>query len=304
MQLSDWKFGVFIITHGRPDLIITDRTLRRSGYTGPIYYVIDDEDATADQYKATFGELVIQFNKKQYAEMVDEGDNFNNRRTTTHARNACFDIAIRLGLKWFLVLDDDYTKIELRTNEEGQYPKRPRIVTSKCDEIICALLQMTSATNAACIAMMQGGDFIGGENCSNATNPKLLRKAMNSFLCSTSRRFWFISRLNEDVNTYCTLGSRGVLMGTIPLLSLTQRQTQGQAGGMTEAYLQSGTYVKSFTTVMYCPSFARVSALNTTHSRIHHRISWPHAVPVIVPDSIASHHAKQQHKATRESAGG
>lgn len=112
---------------------------------------------------------------------------------------------------------------------------------------------------------------------------------MNSFFCKTSRRFWFISRLNEDVNTYLTSGSRGRVFLSIPEIALNQAQTQATGGGMSDAYLASGTYVKSFYTVMICPSFARVSVPCTdrakTIRRIHHKISWNNAVPKILDDS-------------------
>ncbi|EFI4081186.1 TPA: hypothetical protein J5F60_004390 [Escherichia coli] len=39
-------FCVFILTHGRPDKVLTYRTLRRAGYTGKIFIVVDDEDKT------------------------------------------------------------------------------------------------------------------------------------------------------------------------------------------------------------------------------------------------------------------
>lgn len=37
-------FVAFILTHGSADSVITDKTLRKCGYTGPIVYVIDNED--------------------------------------------------------------------------------------------------------------------------------------------------------------------------------------------------------------------------------------------------------------------
>lgn len=43
---------------------------------------------------------------------------------------------------------------------------------------------------------------------------------------------------------------------------------------MTELYLDAGTYVKSFYTVMYCPSCVVVSAMGTAHRRLHHHIKW------------------------------
>ncbi|GCZ20856.1 TPA: hypothetical protein N6771_000356 [Escherichia coli] len=39
-------FCAFILTHGRPDKVLTYRTLRRAGYTGKIFIVVDDEDKT------------------------------------------------------------------------------------------------------------------------------------------------------------------------------------------------------------------------------------------------------------------
>ncbi|EFC6976332.1 hypothetical protein DFZ72_21860 [Escherichia coli] len=35
-------FCAFILTHGRPDKVLTYRTLRRAGYTGKIFIVVDD----------------------------------------------------------------------------------------------------------------------------------------------------------------------------------------------------------------------------------------------------------------------
>ena len=51
-------FCAFILTHGRPDKVLTYLTLRRAGYTGKIFIVVDDEDKTRNQYMAEFGEQV------------------------------------------------------------------------------------------------------------------------------------------------------------------------------------------------------------------------------------------------------
>ena len=39
-------FCAFILTHGRPYKVHTYQTLRKAGYTGKIYIVIDNEDKT------------------------------------------------------------------------------------------------------------------------------------------------------------------------------------------------------------------------------------------------------------------
>lgn len=278
MKMND--FVVFILTHGRPNNITTYNTLKKCGYTGKIVFVIDNEDKNANKYYQNFGkENVIMFDKRKYADLIDEGNNFDERRTITHARNACFDIAKKLGYTYFIELDDDYTKFDFRINAKGEYPTTNFIIKN-IDRVFKYLLSYYKTINAKSIAISQGGDWIGGGNNYNI-NWILKRKCMNSFICSTERPFKFVGAMNEDVNTYTTLGSRGSLFFTIPLVSLTQKQTQMQSGGITDMYLKFGTLAKSFTTVMMMPSSVKAT-YQKQMGRIHHYISWKNTVPVIL----------------------
>src|SRR5690606_33121942 len=116
----------------------------------------------------------------------------------------------------------------------------------------------------------------------------LMRKAMNMFFIRTDRPVNFIGRINEDVNTYVTRGNRGELFFTPVHLILNQQDTQSQSGGMTEMYMDEGTYVKSFYTVMMAPSCVKVSAIKgagrgtNRAARFHHSVKWHHAVPMIL----------------------
>ena len=75
-------FAVFILTHGRPDNVITYKTLQKCGYTGKLFFIVDNEDKTVDRYIENFGrERVIVFRKKDVADACDEGNNFDERRT-------------------------------------------------------------------------------------------------------------------------------------------------------------------------------------------------------------------------------
>ena len=127
--------------------------------------------------------------------------------------------------------------------------------------------------------MSRGGDHIGG-----FAGIRMKRKCMNSFLCSTDRPFTFVGSINEDVNTYTIEGSRGGVFFTFTGLQLDQKDTQSNAGGMTDQYQLSGTYVKSFHTVMMHPSSVRVAMMGTTNPRIHHAINWANTVPVIIDE--------------------
>ena len=66
------------------------------------------------------------------------------------------------------------------------------------------------------------------------------------------------------------------------MTSIDQKDTQSNAGGLTDIYLEVGTYVKSFYSVMAAPSCVKVSVMGDTSSRIHHAVTWKNAVPKII----------------------
>lgn len=101
-------FAVFILTHGRADNVETMKALKKGGYTGKWYMIIDNEDKMADQYRKNYGaEHIVMFDKQAAYNRADTMDNFNNHRAIIYARNESFGIAKDLGLKYFLMLDDD-----------------------------------------------------------------------------------------------------------------------------------------------------------------------------------------------------
>lgn len=273
-------FCAFILTHGRPDRVVTIDTLRRHGYTGRIVLVVDDEDKTRDEYVRRFGDSVVIFSKREAEKITDACDNFDGRRGVVYARNACFDIAASLGVGHFWQLDDDYRDFSFRIASNGdRVAQRIRDL----DAVLGVMFDYFRSIPALSIAMTQTGDWIGGGMCSTwRRGIKPTRKVMNTFLCSVDRRFSFFGRVNEDVNMYATLGMRGALFLTIPHLCLMQTTTQANPGGLTELYLDRGTYVKSFYTVMAVPSACTITEMNSRHPRLHHEIAWRKCAPMIV----------------------
>ena len=279
--MENKDFAIFILTHGRPNNVITYNTLLKSGYTGKIYIIIDNEDKSADEYYKNF-DNVIMFNKKEIAETFDEVDNFEDRRAIVYARNACFEIAKKLGITYFMELDDDYDRLDYSFKKDLQYNTAHKPIKN-INKVFDVLLDFYKETNIKSIAMGQGGDFIGGPN-SGLWKKQLKRKAMNSFICSIKRPFTFIGRINEDVNTYTRNASVGDLFFTTALLRLNQKETQSNKGGMTDMYLEKGTYFKSFYTVMLMPSSVSINTMGIVNRRLHHRISWKNTVPEILEE--------------------
>lgn len=280
------KYIVFILSHGRANKVDTFKTLRDQGYTGRIGIVIDDEDEQGDAYRKKFGkDNVFVFNKAEVAKRFDEvikGD----RRTVVYARNACFDIAKRIGIKYFIELDDDYNYFSYTFDSELEWcRKRGKKTISNLDAIFSAVWDFYLKTTAASVALAQGGDFIGGGDAGNTDSVKLLRKAMNSFFCSTDRPFNFTGRINEDVNTYTMEAHRGMLFFTVNQIGLNQGKTQSNKGGMTDVYLDSGTYLKSFFSVIVCPSAVKVRMMGAKQRRLHHSVSWNNCAPKLIAET-------------------
>ena len=278
-------FCAFILTHGRPDNVITHNTLRKAGYTGKIYIVVDDSDKTIDRYKELYGDKVLVFSKADISTRMDEGDNFNDRRSIIYARNASFELAEQVGCKYFIQLDDDYTHFQYTDDKHGGMLFR-NTIRKTLDGILNLMLDyFINTPQITTIAMAQGGDYFGGSR----GHRRLRRKAMNSFICSTDRQFKFFGRINEDVNTYTCLGRMGKLFFTVMQVMLNQKTTQENKGGMTELYLDSGTYIKTFYSIMYSPSCVKISYLHDPQSnnvRIHHKISWNNTAVKILREGV------------------
>lgn len=284
--MNNRRTAVFILTHGRAENVETYKALRDCGYTGRIYLIIDDEDKQAQEYFSRYGkENVIVFSKEKAESYTDTADTKTERNVVVFARNTCHKIATDLGLTHFVELDDDYFWFSYRAEREGQLKQ---IKTHKLDDIFNAMFDFLDVSGALAIAPAQGGDYIGGMSGTIWRN-RVSRKCMNCFFCRTDRPFKFYGRLNEDTTAYTLLGQQGKLFFTVADWGLQQRITQQNEGGLTDAYLSLGTYVKSFYSVMYCPSCVKISALGdgskgVRHERIHHRVDWTHCTPMIISE--------------------
>ena len=235
------------------------------------------------KYYEKYGkENVYMFDKLAISKTFDTADTSDDRRAIVYARNACFSIAKELGYDYFLELDDDYLKFEHRWIENNKFKTKP---ISNLDKVFEAFVDFLENTNTKSIAFCQGGDFIGGVT-NKRTQEGLLRKAMNSFFCKTDRPFTFVGRINEDVNTFTSLAQQGDLFFSYTSAMLRQKQTQTNSGGMTDIYLDTGTYVKSFYTVIFSPSCTKISSMGDAHHRIHHQINGDLCYPKILSEEV------------------
>lgn len=280
---SKLKYAVFILTYGRAEKVYTHKSLIKSGYTGPIFLVCSSDDKDLPKYQELYKDQVIVFDKKDYEGTFDIGDNFNDMRVVVYARNACFKIAEELGYEYFIQLDDDYTDFRYKFDDEFRYLDYP--IKKNLDRIFDRFFDYYSLIpQCKALAWAQGGDFIGGKSGSQAEYVQIKRKIMNVYFFSTKRKVEFIGRINEDVNTYVSMGNKGELVFQTNQMAINQHQTQSNSGGLTEFYLDGGTYVKSFYSVMFAPSCVKVSMMGSKHRRLHHRVKWNNTSPLIISE--------------------
>ena len=277
-------YCVFILSYKRPDRVDTLKTLRKQGFSGKIYIVVGEDDPLKKEYIRKFGDdMIVSFDKRNY-EWVDLADNeFDRVNTVVFARNAVYDIAKKLGYEYFIVLDDDYIGFHWMIDSLFRYK---RIKIKNLDKVFDVCWRFYKNTNIDILSFAQDGDFIGGRvqllDLLFGDDVIWRRKAMQIYFCSVNRRVEFIGRMNDDVNTYVYWGSRGKIFMTIWIISIHQRMTQQNRGGLTDMYKENGTYWKSFTTILYNPRGVKISLLGRRWKRVHHFVLWKNVVPLIL----------------------
>lgn len=283
------------MTYGRAENIATLDTLQKAHeYSQDTYFICSDDDKQLPKYQELYGDRVLVFSKEKMLDYIDTGNNFGTNKGILYARNICFVFAEMMGYRYFLEFDDDYTSFSQRIFSPGDILKEtPNI--GFLDRIFMQYLTfLKSVTSVRTVTMSQGGDYIGG-----SANIRVIkcyqRKVMNSFFCDVQRPFLFDGAINEDVNYYTQSGRLGILNFNLFGHKLKQQITQKNAGGMTDQYKESGTYIKSFYSVIFSPSCVKVGTMAgwsrspvtgevTGYLRIHHLVKSDNAYVKILDE--------------------
>ena len=281
------SFIAAILTHGRAGNVKTIKALKEAGYTGEVAIVIDTHDSQAETYRHNFGDSVWQFDKDDWAGIVDDGDNSGDYRAVVYARNAAIQMARDRGYRWIWQLDDDYVAFHYKTDSFLRYTSKK---IKSLDKVLSAFVEYASKADIACFAFSQEGDHIGGPKSIYNKTIRAKRKAMNSMLIRTDRPVGYVGKVNEDATMATLENMRGNLVMTFMPLSLSQTVTQQNPGGLTDIYLDQGTYLKSFYSVMYAPSAVKVKNMVVGEKRLHHIVDYEKCSPCII---------REQHRKSR-----
>lgn len=273
------RFAIFILSHGRAETITTYEAMRKNGYTGDMYVVIDNEDDQEPIYREKFGKEIIQFDKRDYVPLTDLGDLDDDRRIGVFARNFIQDKAQEMGYQYHLQLDDDIHGIAIR------YADGDKLRAYNCkniDAVLEAILEYMDNTPFTSMSLGLQAYLIGGMNLT--WKKQLVPKCMTTFIMRASDKRYFHMRMNDDITTSAINNMRGHMYYSIVPIMVEVDETQVQKGGMTEIYQDNGTYRKSFYTVMALPSCTKISSMGITDYRVHHQIMWNNCAPRILSD--------------------
>lgn len=223
------NFAVFILTHGRPNNQLTYKSLRKAGYTGKIYFVIDDLDETSDEYIKNFGkENVIIFDKREIAKNTDRFLNYEKLDGVVYARNVCFEIAKKLDLEYFLNCDDDIRNFHYRLIENNKMGSVPLI---SFDDVFEVILEFMKTSDIELFSISENGIYFGGIN----ERTKGINMTFGHFfIFNTKSKIRFRSFWLEDLITNIDILKRGHRVISSSFISQT---LIGRGdGGMADSY--------------------------------------------------------------------
>ena len=227
---------VFILTHGRPNTQLTLKMLREYEYSGKIFLVLDDTDKTIQQYIDNYGaENLIIFNKNHYINSVETVTNSPKYACILYAKAAVEDIAQSMGLKSFIIADDDLTGIRFRYENEGKLASKK--IGKNFNKVIAYLNEMMLSTNITALSPLYTSFFIGGVGALNPSHIESARFTYIFVLRNASHKVEWLADYGEDNITSFEQNKQGYLQLGIPYLQEDSvSPTVRLEGGMSETY--------------------------------------------------------------------
>lgn len=263
------KYAVFITTHGRPDRVYSYEALRKGGYTGRIYVVVDDKDITLPEYRAKYKTDLIVYNKQACMDNCDTVIHTTQDKSVTYPRIAVEELAKEFGLDTFIVMDDDITSLRYRWIEGSKV--RSKTVNFGLDKAFHYMLSYIKKNNIAVSSFVDMMFYISGIS---GVEKKITerREAYQIFLRNTDYPIDWIGVMRQDMLTNSVTSQRGYLWWTLPFISydaVPMNETGRNEGGMIDAYKEYNEYKRSFLGVIVAPA-----SLSVGNNKSRIKILW------------------------------
>lgn len=253
-------FAVFICTHGRPNAQHTYNTLRKCGYTGRIYLVLDNTDNSIQEYANNFdAEEILIFDKNYYinSDRFDNGDNKLHAKCILYAKRAVEDIARLMNFRFFAIADDDIVNFVIR------YPQGNKLATYEIqdfdtvlDNYISLLTDCTAAVGfGIALSYFKGIKTFEYQNLCKRILP--YQFVIRNSSVAVNWQSWMC----EDDITELQSSAVGNIWLSVPYVAQQIKPigSSNNAGGMVEQYRDFDTYTLKFNIIKYCPRKTYIS---------------------------------------------
>ena len=244
-------FAVFICTHGRPNSQHTYNALRKFGYTGKIYLVLDDTDITLPEYVNNYSEDIIVFDKQHYIDTADTAVRPPNIKTILYAKLAVEDIAKYLGLTSFVIADDDIKAFRVRYVENGSMHT---LRTLPLDDVFAVYKEYLLTAGFTALGMCSNVQMIAGKSVFEPETITKFRVPYNFVFRNTSKEITWVSSYGEDIITAMNCGKIGQMMWCIPYGQIDMIPPGScEEGGMSDMYESLSSFNLFFYDFLYNP---------------------------------------------------
>lgn len=272
-----------ICTHGRPNAQHTYETLRKSGYTGEIYLILDDEDNKLKDYNRFIDEqhednlFCSVFNKQKYIDKSDTGTNENQRKCILYAKNYCEDFARELKLQAFIIADDDILKFRFRYIEDGKL--KSQNITHSMDDVIESYIKTMLDCDMTATGFGFTQFYFTGVNSFSVENVVKYRVPYNFVFRNPNHRVDWMSWFGEDIITAVYYGRIGQLWTAMPYVQQEIVSLATAEGGMKDTYDNNSSIRLAMQNIMYLPSELKPYKYNDTYMA---SIRRDHAFPKLI----------------------
>ena len=160
------NFAYFIASYGKPLDMPTLKALNDVKY--PIYIVVGTDDPKLEEYKQTFPESLLVFDKANYIDKVDDiGIYAKTHKVCTYSRLAVNDFAKKLGIRYVAYLFDDIEYFQLRyVSKENHIKSIRKFDFDRMMDIYIKLLD--SSEDLYFVGPPQSSFYIGvNKDCAN-----------------------------------------------------------------------------------------------------------------------------------------
>lgn len=271
---------IIIPSYRRPyDLKTVKYLVKLNWEPDKIHILIDSEADDIADYEKSTAELGCHLHIYDIEEARNKHDFVHrqnaSRRNAGLAHNATHDIALKLGLDFYVYIDDDTSHYQSRPF--GVYTHMATL--EELVNVFDSIKEFMQRQRIGLFGLSQTGDMF-----ERYTEKVLRKKVMNTTFVNTKYIYWG-EKGTQDVDTSQFVGvmNAGLFTGSLSSgLVLHQMPSATSKGGNTEIYNELKLLGKALTVPIQYPSLCIAEKQVMNGNRIHHRINYNYLYPKII----------------------